>query len=103
MEYTIQDAFSATAYYASMMALMSGDPTSKGGRAVGRFAGRHAITYEGYESATWGPYEWMIECCGDAFDFTWKQNGELWMRGFGFTDPDDPTSIVVSYRGIQRP
>ncbi|MBL7496676.1 hypothetical protein I6A84_00715 [Frankia sp. CNm7] len=106
VRYTIRDPYTIDAYYCSMMSAVSGQDEALPGRAIGDtrngFPGTYAITYDGYGGTTWGPFEWTITARGAAFDLTWRQNGQLWMTGFGFTDPADPESIIVNYSGVQR-
>jgi hypothetical protein len=92
-----------TATYTSVMAEASGHHDVLPGRAVGDtrdgFPGTYSILYQGVGDTRFGPFDWTITPHGDVFTLTWTTQGQLVIRGFGFTDPEHPASIVVNYWG----
>jgi hypothetical protein len=91
------------ATYTPVMAESSGHHDVLPGRAVGDtrrgFPGTYSILYQGVGDTTFGPFDWTITPHGDLFTLTWEVQGQLAIRGFGFTDPDRPASIIVNYWG----
>jgi hypothetical protein len=94
------------AVYTSVMSEVTGFNDVLRGRATGDtsggFPGTYTILYQGANDTTFGPFDWEITARGEVLDLTWKQDGALVIRGFGFADPQSSRSIIVNYWGASE-
>jgi hypothetical protein len=97
VKYSIRDERTVVGYYISKMTPADpGEDIAIGDTSRG-FRGDYVLNSQEVNGRTWGPHEWKLTSRGEVTDLTWWENGRMFCRGVGMTDPKDPRSIIATY------
>jgi hypothetical protein len=97
VKYSIRDERTVVGYYISKMTPEDpGEDIAVGDTSHG-FRGDYVLNSREVNGRTWGPHEWRLTPRGKITDLTWWENGRMFCRGVGMSDPQDSRSIIATY------
>lgn len=100
VKYSITDPETVTGYYISKMTPDEpGEDIAIGDTGRG-FDGDFVLRSREVSGRTWGPHAWTLSSRGGVTDLTWEENGRIFCRGIGMTDPRDSSSIIATYIAV---